>query len=108
MSYELYRAGSPDDEHSTTILVGTYPTVQSAVDARGADVLAQLELAHGRRIELTHLIVGPGREGERTVHTFVCSVGQPPGWPVDLASELADTAAWLSRIRRTHRTWRAQ
>lgn len=100
MSYELYRAGNLDDEQSRTVLLGTYPTVQTAVDARDDDVLSQLELARGRQIELAHLIVGPGRDGDRTVHTFICSVGQPPGWPVDLAAELADTAAWLSRLHR--------
>lgn len=102
MSYELYRAGSPDDEHSKTHLLGTYATVQTAVDARDDDVLSQLELTRGRQIELTHLIVGPGRDGERTVHTFICSVGQPLGWPVEVAAELADTAAWLSRMHRAH------
>ncbi|GAC1610694.1 MAG: hypothetical protein NVS3B26_18930 [Mycobacteriales bacterium] len=98
MSYQLYRAGDPDDEHGRTVLVGTYPTLQRALDARDTDILRQLELARGRLIELTHLLVGPDRDGERTVYPYACSVGQPPGWPVDLATELADTAAWLSRI----------
>ena len=100
MTYELYRAGSPDDRQSKTVLIGTYPTVHAAVEARSGDILDQLELARGRHIELNHLVVGPDQGGERTVRSFTCSVGQPLGWPVDLAAELADTAAWLSRISR--------
>lgn len=100
MSYDLYRAGSPDDEQSRTLLLGTHTTVHAAMAARCDDVLSELELARGRQIELTHLIVGPGQEGDRTVRTLICSVGQPPGWPVDLATELADTATWLRRLHR--------
>jgi hypothetical protein len=95
MTYELQRVGT--DMQQPTLL-GHYPTYDDALRARDQDVLEQLERTGGHRIELLHLIVGPGRRGARTAHQLACSVGQPTADPVDVAAELAATATWLSRI----------
>jgi hypothetical protein len=98
MTYELQRVGT---EMLQPTLLGHYPTYNEALCARDQDVLDQLEQAAGRRIELLHLIVGPGARGPRTAHQVACSVGQPTTGPVDVAAELAATATWLSRIHAT-------
>jgi hypothetical protein len=98
MTYELQRVGT--DMLDPTML-GHYPTYDDALLARDQDVLDQLEQAGGHRIELLHLIVGPGLRGARTAHQVACSVGQPTNGPVDVAAELAATAMWLSRIHAT-------
>jgi hypothetical protein len=97
MSYQLFRASGPDTNPQADQLLGTYPSFQAALAGRDGDVLVQLELAGGRRIELTHLIVGAGHLGPRTPHALACSVGQPTDGPVDVAAELADTARWFAR-----------
>jgi hypothetical protein len=97
MSYQLFRASGSDVKPQADLLLGTYPDFLSALAGRDGDVLLQLELAGGRRIELTHLIVGAGLRGPRTRHAVACSVGQPTDGPVDVAAELEDTARWLAR-----------
>lgn len=95
--YRLYRA----DSHSAKRLVallGQYGTWAEARAGRDWDVLRQLERAGGRRIELGHAVVDLNRGG--TARRWVCSVGQPPGWPLDLGTELAATAEWLARSSR--------
>lgn len=101
MSYQLFRARTTDATPSADCLLGTYPDFDAALAARDRDVLRQLEQAGGRRVELTHLIVGAGRRGPRTPHALACAVGQPTNGPVDVVGELAQTAQWLARLHRT-------
>ena len=98
MSYQLFRANTARDEPTAGNLLGTYPDYQSALAARDGDVMRQLEQACGRRVDLTHLIVGAGRRGPRTAHAVSCAVGQPTNGPVDLRAELDETARWLARL----------
>lgn len=100
MTYQLYRAADRDEASELATELGEYANFRDALLARDQDVLRMLEHAAGRRIELTHLIVGPGHDGPRTPHAVVCSVGQPDGWPVDLEAEIAATAHWLEQIHR--------
>lgn len=98
MSYQLFRANTAHDTPSAGNLLGTYPDYTSALAARDDDVLRQLEQACGRRVELTHLIVGAGSRGPRTPHAISCAVGQPTNGPVDLRAELDETGRWLARL----------
>ena len=79
--------------------VGQYGTRTAALEARERDILEQLRVAGGRRLELTYAIVTWTTPARSTTQLLACSVGQPMGWPVDLPSELAETARWLRRVR---------
>ena len=98
MPYQLFRAADAREAPAASNLLGTFPDFSSALDARDQDVLHQLEQAGGRRVELTHLIVGAGARGPRTPHAIACAVGQPTSGPVDMRAELTETAQWLARI----------
>jgi hypothetical protein len=82
-------------------MLGAYGSREAALVARDVDVLACLERAGGRRVELTHEIHRCREGASCSVQLLACAVGQPIGWPVDLRSELAATAHWLRR-RHTH------
>jgi hypothetical protein len=95
--FRLCRADS-DTAKTLGARLGDYATWAEARAARDWDVLRQLERAGGRRIELGHAIVDLDRGGPP--RRRICSVGQPPGWPVDVSAELAATAEWLARLSR--------
>ena len=99
MAYDLYRAAHPRELPAAANLLGNYPDFPTALAARDRDVLRQLEQTGGRRVELTHLIVGAGARGPATAHALACSVGQPTNGPVDISTELEETAQWLERLR---------
>ena len=94
--YELDSSRTPSEPPR---LLGCHETRRAALLARDRDILAQLEAAGGRRVELTHLVVSCGEAGPRTSQTLACSVGQPIGWPVNVSAELAETRRWLAALR---------
>ena len=81
-------------------LLGRFDDLRDALQSRDNAILDRLAEAGGRRVELTDLVVTLGPGGRCTTQLVACSVGQPVGWPVDLAAELAETASWLERLGR--------
>lgn len=96
--YELSTLATP--EHPPRLL-GRYDDLRDAFRGRDSAILERLAAAGGRRVELTDLVVTEEPGGRCTTQLIACSVGQPEGWPVDPAAELADTARWLERRRRS-------
>ena len=96
----LYELSSSETPGQAPRLLGRYDDLRAALEGRDSAVLERLAAAGGRRVELTDLVVTPGPGGRSTTQLIACSVGQPVGWPVDLAAELAETASWLERLRR--------
>lgn len=94
--YELVSSATPAAPPRP---ISRHDTYSAALAARDRDVMDQLEAAGGRRVELTHMVLSCAETGLWTSQRFVCSVGQPIGWPVDLPSELVETARWLAALR---------
>ena len=98
-TFVLYRLAHSAAASEAPQLIGEYGSYDAALAARDADVLEFLKRAGGRRIELTHEVHSCAEGRPSGTQRMVCAVGQPPGWPVDLRAELAETARWLSRRR---------
>ena len=97
----LYELSTSDALAQAPRLLGRYEDLRSALASRDCAILERLAAAGERRVELTHVVVTPGPGGRCTTQLIACSVGQPVGWPVDPVAELAETASWLERLRRT-------
>jgi hypothetical protein len=95
----LYELVSSRAQSEPPRLISCHDTRRAALLARDCDILAQLEAAGGRRIELTHLVVTRGEMGPWSSQALACSVGQPIGWPVNVSAELAETRRWLAALR---------
>lgn len=95
----LYRLAHSAASSEAPQLLGGYRSYVAALAARDADVLACLERAGGRRVELTHEIHRCLEGGACDTQRMACAVGQPIGWPVELRRELAETARWLAALR---------
>jgi hypothetical protein len=95
----LYELDSSRTPSKPPRLLGWHDTRRAALLTRDRDILAQLEAAGGRRIELTHLVVTGGEMGSWTSQALACSVGQPIGWPVNVSAELVETRRWLAALR---------
>jgi hypothetical protein len=95
----LYELVSSRTRSKPPRLLGWHDTRRAALLARDRDILAQLEAAGGRRIDLTHLVVTGGKLGLWTSQALACSVGQPIGWPVNVSAEFAETRRWLAALR---------
>jgi hypothetical protein len=80
----LYELVSSRTRSEPPRLLGCHDTHRAALLARDRDILAQLEAAGGRRIELTHVVVTRRDVGPWTSQALACSVGQPIGWPVNV------------------------
>jgi hypothetical protein len=93
--YRLARSKAPSEPPQR---LGAYRSREAALAARDVDVLACLEHAGGRRVELTHEIHMCREGASCSAQLLACAVGQPVGWPVDVRSELAATARWLHRL----------
>ena len=100
-TFRLYRLAQSAGPAEPPKLLGVYGSRAAALAARDVDVLACLERAGGRRVELTHEIHSCREGASCSSQLLACAVGQPIGWPVDVRSELAATASWLHR-RATH------
>ena len=98
-TFVLYRLAHSAAASEAPQLIGEYGSYDAALAARDADVLECLERAGGRRVEMTHEVHSRQDDGPCSTQRMACAVGQPPGWPVDLRAELAETARWLSRRR---------
>jgi hypothetical protein len=97
--FTLYRLAESAAPSEPPQLLGAYRSRGAALAARDVDVLECLKRAGGRRVELTHEIHSCPTNGSCSAQLLACAVGQPSGWPVNLRSELAETARWLGRLR---------
>lgn len=80
--------------------LGRYPTYRQAEIACDEDRLAALARVRGRRLRLTHHIVGPGPDGAQVTHPHVAELGEDrPRRGEQLTGLLAATAGWLAAQR---------
>ena len=99
--FAVYQLPTSEAPGQAPRLLGRFGDLRAALEGRDRAILERLAAAGGRRVELMDLVVIEEPGGRCTTQLIACSVGQPPGWPVDLAAELAETASWLERLRRT-------
>jgi hypothetical protein len=99
VTYELYRMDDIDTAHLSARL-GDYPDFDSALAIRDRDVIDQLTERPAPPREISHVIVGPGRQGPRTKHPVVTFAGADVNHP-DPAAEIAATESWLRAVRAT-------
>lgn len=99
MTYQLYRSDDIATAHLGARL-GDYPDFDTALDSRDRDVIAQLCDRPAPPREISHLIVGPGRQGPLTKHPVVTFAGTDADDP-DPAAEITATERWLRVVRVT-------
>ena len=102
MSYELFVVQDLASWRPGRRL-GMFDTFDAALADRDREVAAAVETA-GEPIVVRHVVVGPGRQGPRTVHQLTTSLGADritteQGTP---SAELV--TGWLTQIRAAART----
>lgn len=97
MSYELFAVQDLASWRPGRRL-GVFDTFDAALASRDREVAAQAEGA-GESVVVRHVVVGPGRQGPRTVHQLTTSLGADRITAEEGTPSAVRAAGWLSQIR---------